>query len=235
MSRASNHRRLAEVLAATGPVLLDFDGPMCRVYRGDLNIQAADRLRGLLHDNRIDLPYEIEQAHDPLEVLRYSGQLEGIALVEDIEAALTDIEVGAVVDAPSTPGAHEFLHACAVNKRPIVIVSNNAGEAIARYLELHNLSQLVQGIVGRSHVNPQKMKPHPEPIRRALGILGTPPSQSVLIGDSPTDIQVGKQAGLRTVAYVNRPSKRERLHEQGPDAFVDDMAVLARLIGPRSP
>lgn len=231
MKTAYDESRLLEVLAATGPVLLDFDGPVCRVYSGDLNVHAAEALRDLLRQDDVELPYEVEQTRDPLEVLRYTRELERPPLLEQVEQALTDIEVEAVTDAPGTDGAVDFLHACAESNRPVVIVSNNAAEAIKRYLRTHDLPHLVKAVVGRSHAKPQEMKPHPRALRLALDLLTGAPNEALLIGDSVSDIQAGKQAGVRTVAYVNRPSKLDQLAAQSPDALVDSMTLLVDALG----
>lgn len=50
---------------------------------------------------------------------------------------------------------------------------------------------------------------------------------ALMVGDSATDIQVGKQAGLHTVAFVNRPSKLDKLAAESPDALIDSMTLLA--------
>jgi beta-phosphoglucomutase-like phosphatase (HAD superfamily) len=230
MTSTYDEARLLEVLAATGPVLLDFDGPVCRVYSGDLNVQAAEALRDLLRKDGVRLPHEVEQTHDPLEVLRYTGELERQPLLDQVEQALTDIEVEAVTEAPGTDGAVDFLHACAESNRPLVIVSNNAAEAIERYLRTHDLAYLVRAVVGRSHAKPQEMKPHPRPVRHALDHLTVPPHEALLIGDSVSDLQVGEHAGVRTVAYANRPSKVARMRAQSPDALVDSMTLLANAL-----
>jgi beta-phosphoglucomutase-like phosphatase (HAD superfamily) len=235
MRQAFHEARLVEVLAATGPVLLDFDGPVCRVYSGDLNVQAAEALRDLLRMDGVEPPENVEQTRDPLAVLRYAGELDRQPLLDQIERALTDIEVEAVANAPGTDGATEFLHACAEQHRAVVIVSNNATEAIQRYLRMHDLAHHVKAVVGRSHAKPQEMKPHTRPLRRALALLRVPPHQALLIGDSVTDIQVGKEAGVHTVAFVNRPDKLESLVAESPDALVENMMLLADAIRGTSP
>jgi phosphoglycolate phosphatase-like HAD superfamily hydrolase len=227
VKQLSSEARVVEVLAATGPVLLDFDGPVCCVYSGNRNVQAAEALRNLLHKDGVQPPPEVKQTHDPLAVLRFTGELDRQPLLDQVERTLTEIEIEAVGDAPGTDGATEFLHACAEAHRPVVIVSNNAPEAIDRYLHTHDLAPLVRTVVGRSHAKPQEMKPHPGSLHRALDVLNGRPHHALMVGDSATDIQVGRQVGLHTVAFVNRPSKLDKLMAQSPDALVDSMMLLA--------
>jgi hypothetical protein len=55
--------------------------------------------------------------------------------------------------------------------RPVVVVTNNATDAVETYLYRYRIDALVSGIVGRSHGRPELMKPDTEPITRALRIL----------------------------------------------------------------
>ena len=222
----ANHA-VIEVLESTVPVFLDFDGPVCQVYPGDLNVQAADRLRALLRDQNASLPAEFDTTRDPLAVLRFAGSLRHSQAARAVEDLLDEIELEAVAQAPPTPGATQFLKACREAGRPVVIVSNNAGGAVRRYLALHRLSPYIRGVVGRQEGRPAEMKPHRRPIDNALGLVDALPASCVLIGDSPSDIQVARKSGLRTIAYIKSSDRQERLLAERPDALVDAMESLA--------
>lgn len=221
---------LARVLAETGPILLDFDGPVCQVYPGDLNMRAADQLRARLRHYDIEPPETVAAEKDPLAVLRYAGTLREPAIVEDVERTLTGIEAAASPDAPQTPGASEFLRACRDSSRPVVIVSNNATEAIEIHLRLHGLAHLVFAVIGRPPGEPAQMKPHPQPVDAALRLVQADPGHCVLVGDSVTDVQVARSLGLRSIAYVKSEDRFERLAAQRPDALVTTMAGLAHAV-----
>lgn len=215
------------VLAATGPVLLDFDGPVCGVYAGGLNLRASGQLRDQLHGAGVDIPPELQQERDPLAVLQYAGRLNNRGLAEALERTLTALEVEGVKTAPPTGGSDDFLYACHETHRPVVVVSNNAAEAIHTYLDLHDLGDFVRAVIGRPHGHPERMKPDPALVQAALNELDEPPHRCVLIGDSTTDIEVGHTTGLRSIAYVKSPNRRPTLEAAQPDALVDNMADLA--------
>ncbi|MPZ95596.1 MAG: HAD-IA family hydrolase [Propionibacteriales bacterium] len=219
--------RVAAVLAATGPVLLDFDGPVCGVYAGELNVRAADQLRSRLRESRLDMPSHLVDERDPLAVLRYVGTLGDAALTDAIERELTSIELEAVRVAPKTAGSDDFIHACAEKGRAVVVVSNNAADAIRAYLFANDLTNFVHGVVGRAHGKPEQMKPDPWPVQAALELIDAPPRRCVLVGDSATDIQAAHQAGVRSVAYVKTPDRRIPLDDEHPDSLVDGMDRLA--------
>jgi len=71
------------------------------------------------------------------------------------------------------------------------------------------------------------MKPDPEPIERALRILGVDAVSCVLVGDSVTDIEASQHAGLWSVGYAKSAERSAELSEAGADAVVTAMSALA--------
>jgi pyrophosphatase PpaX len=64
-------------------------------------------------------------------------------------------------------------------------------------------------------------KPHPEPVEKALELLGSSPGDSAFVGDSPFDMGAGKAAGVFTVAVSwGKIHPVERLLETGADTVV---------------
>ena len=67
----------------------------------------------------------------------------------------------------------------------------------------------------------EKHKPDPEPVLKALELLGSEPSQAAFVGDSPFDVGAGKAAGVFTVAVswgnIHAP---ETLLAEGADVLV---------------
>lgn len=64
---------LAVLTRDTSTIPLDFDGPVCSIFAGMPDHVAAQRLRSVFAAHGINLPEAIASAHDPLEVLRYTG------------------------------------------------------------------------------------------------------------------------------------------------------------------
>jgi phosphoglycolate phosphatase-like HAD superfamily hydrolase len=73
-------------------------------------------------------------------------------------------------------------------------------------------------------------KPHPSAVERALDLLDRPAYQSVLVGDSVTDIQVSRATGIRSIGFAKTPIRGRELQAAGADAVTDSVAVLAELI-----
>lgn len=78
---------------------------------------------------------------------------------------------------------------------------------------------------GRAYAAPSKMKPSPEPILAAARALGVDPAVCMLVGDSLSDIEGARAAGVRVIAYANRPAKVDAL--KAADAVVTTMGDIA--------
>ena len=66
-------------------------------------------------------------------------------------------------------------------------------------------------------------KPNPEPLLRALGLLGVPKERAAYVGDSPFDVKAAKAAGLASVAVSWGAFSEDRLREAEPDHLVTDI------------
>ena len=75
------------------------------------------------------------------------------------------------------------------------------------------------------------VKPHPEHLRRALDIIGCEPSQALMVGDHPMDIQVGKSVGALTAGVAGGHIPLERLAMENPTWLADDVGQLMQRIG----
>ncbi|MGH3478140.1 MAG: HAD family hydrolase [Nocardioidaceae bacterium] len=225
MTNPDAAKQLATVLNKAGPILLDFDGPVTSLLPTPANAMLADMARRPLTKAGVSLPGDIARTSDHLAVLRFSGDLRP-DLTSRVDTVCTAGEIEAAGRSTPTLGAHDAMRTLRRTGHPIVIVSNNATEAVETYLNRHRLDELVSGIVGRQHGQPELMKPDPEPIERALRTLGVDAASCVLIGDSVTDIEASKAVGLRSIGYAKTPERSAELSEAGADAVVDAMSAL---------
>ena len=70
-------------------------------------------------------------------------------------------------------------------------------------------------------------KPHPEPYRMALGLLGAGPDESLVIENAPYGIESAKRAGLRCIAVT---TSLPAVYLQGADKTVRDLEELRGLL-----
>jgi phosphoglycolate phosphatase len=219
---------LAELLAPGRCILLDFDGPVCNLFRGQLTGAAVvERLAALVIDSQLCPAESIPTTEDALEVLELAHRLDP-ALASRIEGALTQAETEAAHTAPPTRHAADFIHAAMRSGRTIAIVSNNSAAAIETYLDVHGLT--ADAIVGRADADPAHLKPNPYLVTRAITTLATEPAHCTLIGDSTTDIAAALRLDVASIGYANTEEKLVTLTDAGADVVVDDFRALTRCL-----
>lgn len=222
------------VIRRSRAVLLDFDGPVCDAFDGyPASVVARDMIERF-QGAGVSFSMEAAAETDPMEVLRYLFRVDP-GRQSEVERTLREAEVLSVEAAAPTTGAVEFMEACRETGRPVVVVSNNSPEAVTAFFERYSLTRLIEGVVGRSPVSPELMKPDPHLLELALKVLDRGPSDCLMVGDSVTDIEVAKTVGVPVVGYANKPGKASRFHSLGSDVVTEDMAELAtqvRAVGP---
>jgi pyrophosphatase PpaX len=112
--------------------------------------------------------------------------------------------------------------------RVAVVTSKNRATS-ARGLAVAGLDDLVEAVVACDDVT--HPKPHPEPVARALSLLGARPHRTVFVGDSLHDLHSGRAAGVRTAAALWGPFSRADLAEGAPDFWVEDPRDLVTVLG----
>jgi phosphoglycolate phosphatase len=218
---------LTDVLGRARYVLLDFDGPVCDVFAGLPAPDVAERLRQLVTPHLTPMPPDLVETDDPLHIVHRVGEL-APAFGPQAHEELAELEVEAVATAEPTDGSVELLRACAAADRPLAIVSNNAASAVIAYLDQHGLADLVHSVHGRE-ADPRLMKPAPYVLDQGLAALAvTDPGQAVMIGDSDTDIEAARAAGVLVIAYANKPGKAELFVTA--DVVTDSMSAVAAVL-----
>ena len=79
-------------------------------------------------------------------------------------------------------------------------------------------------IVGGDQGFPKK--PSPEAVLALLGQAGVSSEEALLIGDSATDIETGRNAGLKTLAVTYGFGSREEIETSKPDFILNDLEEL---------
>ncbi|WPW30717.1 HAD hydrolase-like protein [Streptomyces atratus] len=218
---------LAAVVAASDVVLFDFDGPICDVFAGMPAPGVAKELSEIVARQAPWLANDAEATDDPMEVHRLSVT-GGKSLLEVVEEALTAAEVAAVaVSGSPIAGAVRSLKAAHSAGRDVAVVSNNSAECVRAFLALHDLEALVDEVIGRPSLNPSLMKPSPYPLLLATTAFSAAPARAVLVGDSVTDVEAAKAAGMGIIGFANKPPKQSTLPEAGADVVITSMDALA--------
>ncbi|MEZ5537455.1 MAG: phosphoglycolate phosphatase [Thiolinea sp.] len=73
-------------------------------------------------------------------------------------------------------------------------------------------------------------KPHPLPLLHAAEQLGVKPEQSLMLGDSKSDVKAARAAGFQIICMSYGYNHGEDIRNYHPDAVIDSMTELTQLI-----
>ncbi len=108
------------------------------------------------------------------------------------------------------------------------LVTSKNRQGALRGLKLVGLDALIDVLVCADEVaNP---KPHPEPVDKAVKLLGADKATTVYVGDSVHDMISGRAAGVRTAAALWGPFGRDYLEPTKPDYWLKTPADLVALL-----
>jgi pyrophosphatase PpaX len=151
--------------------------------------------------------------------------------VEDAEAFAREIvdgldeRISTVVLDPSARGTLEHLKQA--GKRIAILTGSERG-FVEPVLVREGIASLVDLLVCVDDVRQQK--PHAEAVERAVKSLSLCSEQVLMVGDSPKDIEMGKNAAITTVLYV--PDRNLRFYDEKrllsfrPDYTIRDLREL---------
>jgi len=125
-------------------------------------------------------------------------------------------------------GIVDAIRAFAAAGHPMALVTSKSDWMAEKALTLVGLRALIPVIVGcDTCVN---HKPHPEPVERALALLGAAPENALFVGDSPHDIQSGRAAGVYTVGVSWGAFSRSEMETAGADTVIDEPTALPAVV-----
>lgn len=221
--------RLRALLAGAECLLLDFDGPICRLFGGYPPGEIAKTMRAYLAERGSPVTDPaLVNGTDPHAILR-APMSDGLAA--GLELVLTEAEEVAARSAEPTPLAGRFITAAADGGRLLAITTNNAPVAVETYLKEQHLDGYFGGrIFGRNTMDPALMKPHPDCLLRAIDALGVQPRDCLMIGDSADDAAAAKAARVAFLGYARSADRVARLRTVDPHPVVVGMPALVAAI-----
>ncbi|HEC17980.1 MAG TPA: phosphoglycolate phosphatase [Gammaproteobacteria bacterium] len=75
-----------------------------------------------------------------------------------------------------------------------------------------------------------KKKPDPLPLLHSAEMLGVAPEESLMLGDSVSDVKAARAAGFQIVCMSYGYNHGVDIRESNPDAVIDSMVELKRLL-----
>jgi HAD superfamily hydrolase (TIGR01549 family) len=105
-----------------------------------------------------------------------------------------------------------------------IITTRSRADAFA-FLRQFDLEGFLEVVAAREDT--WRLKPHPQPIRHAVKLLGLSPSQCAMVGDTVVDMRSAKAAGAYAVGVLCGFGEREELLSAGADLVLDHTSDLA--------
>ncbi len=125
-------------------------------------------------------------------------------------------------------GVEETLRELHAMGMRLVIVSSKVHANIVRGLHVLGVADLFEYIVGADDV--EHVKPHPEPIEKALQFLQVSKDEVIMIGDNSHDIEGGQNAGVKTAGVAWSIRGEAYLQTFKPDYMLSKMSDLIAIV-----
>jgi phosphoglycolate phosphatase-like HAD superfamily hydrolase len=225
---------LAERVQQAENILWDFDIPICSLFSGFSAPETAQCMRDYLYERGL-LQEEDYTDLDPLAIYRrgmknYKYKSHRLFYLE-LEGNLRKYECYAATVAKFTPLAMEMFISLDATGRQQAIVTNNCPEAVDIYLRKWNLTQYFKAkdnktypfgyVFGRADADPKKLKPNPLFLNQAMDALRTEPEKCLMVGDSVSDFEAAKAAGVPFLGYTYTPDRAALLYQAGADIVIN--------------
>lgn len=126
------------------------------------------------------------------------------------------------------PGVRETLdYYERLNKR-MAVVTNKPIKFTERILKELSLSGFFRMVLGGDSLT--NRKPHPEPVEKVISTLAASRERTVIVGDSPTDCEAGKNAGIMTIGVEYGFRGRKELEKAGFCVIIREFPELMRVL-----
>jgi phosphoglycolate phosphatase len=127
------------------------------------------------------------------------------------------------------PGALEALKLLRAQPETLLGIATGKGlNGVHRLLALHGLADYFVTLQTPDH-NPSK--PHPGMLETAMRETGVSPQETVMIGDTTFDIEMGVAAGCHTIGVTWGYHEPRELSAVGADTMIDRYDQLTAAVG----
>lgn len=116
----------------------------------------------------------------------------------------------------------------------IALGSSAKGEELQSYKKAARIDDLP--LIEVSSDDAERSKPHPDIFQAALERMGSTPDRTIVVGDTPYDVEAANKAGIRTVAVLSGGFDEGALREAGAiEIYADPAGILEALDGTDQP
>ena len=167
---------------------------------------------------------------ESFDLFKYIESLQSLTFLKKLQIA-TEIftrYLDYAKDASFYPEAMEFINKYK-KTYDLFIVSHNQTKNIITHLEEKKVKSFFKGIFGADLI--PALKPDPNALKPVFeSYKSCKLKDFVMIGDMPSDIEAGKEAGVWTIGVASGVSKREILAKFNPSLLIDSLDELIKII-----
>lgn len=131
-----------------------------------------------------------------------------------------------VTEFPNVKEVLQTLHDTGIR---LAVVSTKRGDTLRKGLNLMGITHLFDVIISQDDV--EHVKPHPEPVEKAIALLGVEKSKALMIGDNSHDILGGHNAGVKAAGVAWSYKGKDYLAQYNPEYMLEDMHDLLQIVG----
>ncbi len=224
-------------------IILDFDGTLLDIRESlRTSIEEVFNEKQITYDiettmQEIGALMEIIQGTplpkivlEAFELFKYITSLHSITFLKKLRIAtkIFTTYLTYAKEATFYPEAEEFIRKFK-KTYDFFIVSHNQTKNIIPHLEENKSKSIFKGVFGADLL--PSLKPNPDALNPVFeSYKSCNLKEFIMIGDMPSDIQAGRDAGVWTVGVASGVSKREILADFKPDLLIDSLDELKRLI-----
>ncbi|MBY8984795.1 MAG: HAD family hydrolase [Candidatus Lokiarchaeota archaeon] len=242
MNRASELSNRLESRSLRG-IIFDFDGTLL-----DIREILEKSIEEVLEDQNINVDMEITIQEigalletiqgfplpkillESYEIFKHITSLSNLSYFKQLRIAVKIFSkyLNYSKDAPLLPGVKELLKKIS-KSFDLFIVSHNKTETIMEHLENEDIAKFFKGVYGSDKIPVQK--PDPLALQPPLETYERRKrDEFLMIGDMPSDIIAGRDAGLWTIGVASGVSKKEILLEYQPDLLIESLEDLLNIM-----
>ena len=209
-------------------IILDFDGTLADT-RGLIVKTMQQTLEALGLESRTDdqcaamIGLPLKQAFTDL--IPMTDEM-GERCVETYRRIFN--ENNALYVIPTFPHVIETLHQLHEQGYTLTIASSRSNRSLMEFVNDMHLNEIIPYVLGAEDVT--RAKPHPEPVLKTLEDYGCKAEDALVVGDTWYDIEMGRQAGVRTCGVTYGNGTREELVDAGADFLIDDFGELVSIL-----
>ncbi|MBP8626695.1 MAG: HAD family hydrolase [Syntrophorhabdales bacterium] len=211
----------------THGVIFDFDGTLTELTLDfkllkDEILKIAERFVDKKTLNNLDGFYIIEMIY---ELERLIGE-NGMVFSQEAFRRLEELEVEAASGKGLFPYTRDVL--MGLKKRGVKIGIITRSCIAVLNLVFPDMTEYIHGISTREHT--RYVKPDPRHVQHVLRVISVKPENAMLVGDHPTDVTAGLQAGLTAVGVLSGRTDKRSFKDAGADFIVTDIRGILPII-----